>query len=76
MKGFTGRYCETEINECESDPCQNGGICTDIVAGYYCNCTTTGFDGNNCEIDIDECQSGAVLCGGKGVCMNTRGSFK
>lgn len=22
--GYTGVYCETEINECETNPCQNG----------------------------------------------------
>ena len=35
--GYNGRNCETEINECLSDPCENGGKCIDVVAGYKCN---------------------------------------
>ena len=26
--GYTGDVCDTEINECDPMPCQNGGICT------------------------------------------------
>ncbi|XP_055854363.1 protein crumbs isoform X1 [Episyrphus balteatus] len=74
--GYTGRFCEIDINECDPEPCQNGGECKDSIGSYSCNCTGTGFEGQMCEIDIDECQTGPVKCGGRGVCMNTRGSFK
>ena len=26
--GFSGSRCETNINECNPNPCQNGGSCT------------------------------------------------
>ena len=29
--GFTGSYCETDINECGSDPCLNGATCNDYL---------------------------------------------
>lgn len=74
--GYTGRLCETDINECESDPCLNRGICTDIVANYYCNCTGTGFEGSNCEFDINECQLGIDDCGPIRQCINTQGWYK
>ncbi|VDI38762.1 Hypothetical predicted protein, partial [Mytilus galloprovincialis] len=46
--GYTGRNCELDI-ECHSNPCQNGGICTDDQnSGHTCHCPT-GFTGNNCE---------------------------
>ena len=25
--GFSGQSCETNIDDCESNPCQNGGAC-------------------------------------------------
>ena len=36
------------INECESNPCQNGGVCTDNVNGYTCSCAD-GYNGTDCE---------------------------
>ncbi|KAK3739936.1 hypothetical protein QZH41_015977, partial [Actinostola sp. cb2023] len=46
--GFTGESCEININECVSNPCENGGSCEDQVNGYKCACVT-GYEGNNCE---------------------------
>ena len=54
--GFTGDNCSTEINECESDPCQNNATCIDGIATYTCHCVA-GFTETNCETDIDECMS-------------------
>ena len=28
----------TDINECSSDPCRNGGNCTDLINGFICKC--------------------------------------
>ena len=36
--GFTGEDCETDINECESNPCQHNATCTDQLSNYNCNC--------------------------------------
>uniref|UniRef100_T1GEP2 EGF-like domain-containing protein n=1 Tax=Megaselia scalaris TaxID=36166 RepID=T1GEP2_MEGSC len=74
--GYEGEYCEIDINECEPNPCQNGGQCIDEVGAYKCNCTGTGFEGPQCENDIDECNIGRTKCGGKGACINLPGSFK
>ena len=38
----------SDIDECASSPCQNGGSCTDIINGHTCNCVD-GYDGTNCE---------------------------
>ncbi len=46
--GFTGVRCETEIDECQSDPCQNNGTCTDGLNGYNCTCVPEFF-GQHCE---------------------------
>ena len=37
-----------DINECESNPCENGGTCTDMEDGYSCACES-GFTGSECE---------------------------
>ncbi|CAH1720705.1 unnamed protein product [Chironomus riparius] len=74
--GYTGKYCEIDIDECASTPCQNNATCIDLVADYKCDCTRTGFVGNNCEIDIDECLEENISCGGQGTCVNTRGSYR
>ena len=37
-----------DIDDCATNPCQNGGSCTDQINGYTCNCVD-GYDGTNCE---------------------------
>ncbi|KAH3692451.1 hypothetical protein DPMN_194292 [Dreissena polymorpha] len=49
QQGYTGQTCETDINECGSSPCQNGGSCTDRLNGYVCRCTEA-YTGSNCEV--------------------------
>ncbi len=38
----------SDIDECRSQPCRNGGECFDEVDGYTCICVT-GYTGTNCE---------------------------
>ena len=44
--GFSGAFCQHNIDECASDPCQNGGRCIDIINEYMCNCTL-GYSGES-----------------------------
>lgn len=50
-RGFTGKNCEIETNDCESNPCQNGGRCKDLVNGFSCLCSQ-GFSGVFCEVRV------------------------
>lgn len=34
--GYTGSYCEEQVDECTPNPCQNGATCTDFLGGYTC----------------------------------------
>ncbi|XP_054435538.1 coagulation factor IX [Pteronotus mesoamericanus] len=37
-------------DQCESNPCLNGGMCKDDINAYECWCQA-GFEGKNCELD-------------------------
>ena len=70
--GYTGRLCDTDIDECASYPCQNGGACEDGVNGYTCTCVD-GFGGTNCRIDEPECDSSP--CQNGATCHDLINSF-
>ena len=36
-------------DDCNPNPCQNGGICQDGINSHTCNCIS-GYDGDFCEI--------------------------
>uniref|UniRef100_A0A6Q2Z0R2 Cadherin EGF LAG seven-pass G-type receptor 1a n=1 Tax=Esox lucius TaxID=8010 RepID=A0A6Q2Z0R2_ESOLU len=61
--GFTGDYCETEIDLCYSGPCQNNGKCRSREGGYTCDCPEN-FTGEHCEVNS---HSGRCV---PGVCKN------
>lgn len=42
---FSGAKCEVDIDECDSAPCQNGGLCKDGMGGFQCQCKP-GFLGD------------------------------
>lgn len=42
------------MDDCISNPCQNGGVCNDGIRSYRCSCPL-GFTGNNCETSKMQC---------------------
>lgn len=49
--GWSGPNCDINNNECESNPCMNGGTCKDMTSGYHCTCRV-GFTGQLQPYDI------------------------
>ncbi|XP_055944726.1 cubilin-like isoform X2 [Argiope bruennichi] len=64
-------------NECNSNPCKNGGTCIDTYNGFICNCPPN-WEGPTCESDINECAryAGTSLgCQNGATCINTQGGY-
>lgn len=53
--GFSGMFCETESNECNSNPCFNGATCLDELNGYSCLCRP-GYSGLHCDMQETQCK--------------------
>ena len=45
-------FCFAEIDNCDSQPCFNGGKCLNAVNSYKCACAK-GYLGDACQIGIN-----------------------
>uniref|UniRef100_A0A3P9JAG2 Cadherin, EGF LAG seven-pass G-type receptor 3 n=1 Tax=Oryzias latipes TaxID=8090 RepID=A0A3P9JAG2_ORYLA len=70
--GFTGDYCETEINLCYSNPCLNGGVCARREGGYTCICRED-YSGDRCEFDRHHGKCNSDVCRNGGTCQELSG---
>lgn len=70
--GYSGDSCQTDIDECASIPCANGGTCSDSNNGFTCACVA-GFSGGSCQTNINECAS--TPCRNGATCVDAAGSF-
>ena len=46
--GFTGEFCQTNIDDCEGVDCSGNGRCVDGVNNFTCECMT-GYSGLLCN---------------------------
>uniref|UniRef100_A0A2K5F2U3 Protein crumbs homolog 1 n=1 Tax=Aotus nancymaae TaxID=37293 RepID=A0A2K5F2U3_AOTNA len=70
--GFTGIYCEEDVNECSSNPCQNGGTCENLPGNYTCHCpfdnlSRTFYGGRDCSDILLGCTH--QQCLNNGICI-------
>ncbi|XP_066302866.1 von Willebrand factor D and EGF domain-containing protein-like [Branchiostoma lanceolatum] len=71
--GYTGQWCEQEIDECQSNPCHNG-TCVDLINGFKCTCDADHV-GEFCHIDVDD-KCGLQPCFPGVLCINVAGGFE
>ena len=45
---FQNDHFYSDIDECQSNPCLNGGTCRNLENHYMCDCQT-GYEGLNCQ---------------------------
>ncbi|CAM2096484.1 unnamed protein product [Caretta caretta] len=46
-------WSKEDANQCDSDPCQNGGTCVDQLQAYVCLCPEE-YKGKNCEKGLND----------------------
>lgn len=64
--GYTGDLCQTQIDHCLSEPCENGATCMTRGTGFSCLCPE-GFTGPTCDQTIDPCDLSP--CQNNGTCF-------
>eukprot|EP00057_Strongylocentrotus_purpuratus_P012267 XP_011666741.1 PREDICTED: delta and Notch-like epidermal growth factor-related receptor [Strongylocentrotus purpuratus] len=76
---YRRQICDRDINECDSDPCNYGATCSDIITGYFCTCTAE-YAGRHCDYSkticsrLDQCAQNEVCK--DGLCSCGRGRIR
>uniref|UniRef100_A0A8C7XA74 Milk fat globule EGF and factor V/VIII domain containing b n=1 Tax=Oryzias sinensis TaxID=183150 RepID=A0A8C7XA74_9TELE len=47
--GYEGVHCQTNVNDCAGQPCENGGVCRDLDGDFKCHCPSP-FVGKHCQL--------------------------
>ncbi|KAM6973062.1 protein delta homolog 1 [Aplochiton taeniatus] len=67
--GFTGDFCENRVSSCGSNPCLNGGNCTNLGPTFTCTCRP-GFLGLTCNDTATLSLCASRPCANGGTCVD------
>jgi hypothetical protein len=62
-----GKDFDVDIDDCDPNPCWNGG-CTDTGTDSYSCACDSGWTGDDCDVDIDDCDPNPCV---NGDCSDT-----
>eukprot|EP01047_Picozoa_sp_COSAG01_P037002 COSAG01_NODE_2915_length_6861_cov_2.886128_2_plen_2005_part_01 len=69
--GWQGENCTVDVDDCSSNPCQNGANCTDTGENAFsCRCAY-GWTGVTCTKSVDLCATYEDDCDSRAVCNHT-----
>lgn len=71
-KGYEGKFCDVDVDDCADVICPDNRVCVDKVASYECQCKK-GFGGPNCTELVDPCA--ANPCKNSVNCTNLDGGL-
>ncbi|KAM7403188.1 hypothetical protein PAMA_003895 [Pampus argenteus] len=66
--GFSGDFCEINLDSCQPDPCLNGGNCTNHGLAFTCICPH-GFTGFTCNDTTGLSPCAGRPCANGGTCI-------
>lgn len=70
--GWGGSFCAEPVDQCQGQPCHNGGVCESGPGWFRCICAQ-GFSGPDCRINVNECSPQPCL--GGATCKDGIGGF-
>ncbi|XP_053214161.1 protein kinase C-binding protein NELL2-like isoform X2 [Panonychus citri] len=86
-RGFHGKYCEKDIDECSLNlhECPSNSKCINKPGWYYCQCldgytsyidkSDSNHDQLKC-VDLNECNTRVDTCNEERICVNTEGGYE
>uniref|UniRef100_A0A3B3CYF6 Eyes shut homolog n=1 Tax=Oryzias melastigma TaxID=30732 RepID=A0A3B3CYF6_ORYME len=71
--GYTGVFCEEDIDYCAGHSCSEHGVCLDQQYNFTCRCML-GFEGPFCEVETNECNS--FPCSSGATCVDLISDYR
>uniref|UniRef100_A0A3Q2YCK1 Eyes shut homolog n=1 Tax=Hippocampus comes TaxID=109280 RepID=A0A3Q2YCK1_HIPCM len=71
--GFSGSFCEKDVDYCVDHSCSEHGICVGQRWNFTCRCAL-GYEGALCELETNECD--ILPCANGATCEDLVGDYR